>query len=194
MTEPRLRAAWFSPDASAEAAAPDADPVDAYVPPTGCAADVGSDGLFQHLRCAGLYADFDAKRVDPALRAYKPALELWADGATKQRFISIPAGTKIDTSSFDEWIFPNGTRVWKEFRLDGKRVETRLYEKGTDARWRHAAYKWNADESDAERSQNGEKIARGADRAPRAASRAASTPSRVRLSCSVQTAAPMGVP
>jgi len=72
--------------------------------------------------------------VDPALRAYKPALELWADGATKQRFISIPAGIKIDTSSFDEWVFPNGTKVWKEFRLDGKRVETRLYEKGTDAR------------------------------------------------------------
>lgn len=150
-----------SPDASPEAApAPDAAPVDAPAP-KGCAADRADDGMWQHLSCAGLYADFAAKRVAPELRSYKPALELWADGAEKQRWISIPAGTKIDTSDMDEWVFPSGTRLFKEFRIDKKRVETRLYEKGTDGAWRHASFRWKDDESEAVRQDNGEKIVRG---------------------------------
>ena len=131
----------------------------------GCAADL-SEGTFKHLSCAGLYTDFAAKRVDPALRSYKPALELWSDGAEKQRFIFLPPGTKIDTSNIDEWVFPNGTKVWKEFRLAGKRVETRLYEKATDGTWRHASYRWADDESDALRSDSGEKVSRGVDVPP----------------------------
>ena len=138
---------------------PDADPGDAA--PRGCDGDRAADGMWQHLKCAGLYEDFTARRVDPALRAYKPALELWSDGAEKRRWIFLPPGTKIDTSNMDEWVFPNGTRVWKEFALDKKRVETRLYEKGSDGAWRHTSFRWADDESDAVRSDNGEKIARG---------------------------------
>ena len=145
-----------SPEATTEQ---DAAAADAPAP-VGCAADL-SEGLFEHLSCAGLYADLPAKRLDPALRAYKPALELWADGAEKQRFIFLPPNTKIDTSNIDEWVFPNGTKVWKEIRLANKRIETRLYEKGADGTWRHAAYRWADDESDAVRTEDGEKIARG---------------------------------
>ena len=148
-----------TPDAGPDAQPqPDAELEDA---PRGCDADRSSDGMWQHLKCAGLYEDFAAKRVDPALRAYKPALELWSDGAEKQRYIFLPPGTKIDTSNMDEWVFPNGTRVWKEFMLGKKRIETRLYEKATDGTWRHASYRWADDESDAVRTDNGEKIARG---------------------------------
>jgi hypothetical protein len=117
--------------------------------------------MWQHLRCAGLYADFDAKRVAPELRSYKPALELWADGAEKQRWIGLPPGAKIDTSNMDEWIFPLGTKLWKELRLDKKLIETRLYEKGLDGTWHHAAFRWNDDASDAVRKDDGEKIPRG---------------------------------
>lgn len=127
----------------------------------GCDVDRADDGMWRHLRCAGLYADFAGKRVAPELRAYKPALELWADGAQKQRYIYLPPGTKIDTSNIDEWTFPNGTKLWKEFRLDGKRIETRLYEKGMDGTWRHASFRWKDDESDAIRNDDGEKIPRG---------------------------------
>lgn len=152
-----------SPDGGREAT-PEGDA--AHLPdaprPTGCAADLSADqGVYNHLSCAGLYADFAAKRVNPALRSYKPALELWSDGAEKQRYIFLPPGTKIDTSNMDEWVFPNGTMVWKEFRLAGKRVETRLYEKGANGTWRHASYRWADDESDALRADLGEKIARG---------------------------------
>ena len=76
----------------------------------------------------------------PRAAALQAGLELWSDGAAKQRWIAIPPGTKIDTSNIDEWVFPNGTKAWKEFRLDGKRIETRLYEKGASGTWRHATF------------------------------------------------------
>jgi len=154
--------ATASVDAGPEASPPVVD--DAALPdaaPKGCEVDRAEDGMWQHLRCAGLYSDFAAKVLDPTLRPYKPALELWSDGAAKQRWISIPPGTKIDTSNIDEWVFPNGTKAWKEFRLDGKRIETRLYEKGDSGAWRHATFVWNADESDAVRTTGGVRIARG---------------------------------
>jgi hypothetical protein len=91
---------------------------------------------------------------------YAPALQLWSDGAQKQRWLLLPAGQKVDTSNGDEWIFPNGTKAWKEFRLDGKRVETRLYFKGADGKWRHTTYRWNDDESDAVRDDDGKAVAR----------------------------------
>jgi hypothetical protein len=151
------------PDAAAREAAPlvdDAAIPDTYVPET-CATDRASDGMWQHLRCAGMYSDIAAKKLAPELRSYKPALELWADGAQKQRYIALPAGAKIDTSNMDEWVFPNGTRLFKEFKLDGKRIETRLYEKGMDGTWRHASFRWKDDESDAERMDGGVFIPRG---------------------------------
>ena len=100
------------------------------------------------LSCTGLYSDWSTKTVDSSNRAYAPAVELWADGAEKSRWIHLPAGTRIDTSDPDEWIFPVGTRIWKEFRLSGKRVETRMLSKG-DAGWTFAVYRWSDDEGSA---------------------------------------------
>jgi hypothetical protein len=41
------------------------------------------------------------------------------------------------------WEFPPGTRLWKEFSVNGRRVETRLIERLDDGEWRFAAYAWN---------------------------------------------------
>jgi mono/diheme cytochrome c family protein len=76
--------------------------------------------------------------------AYKPGLTFWSDGADKQRYLYIPPGTKIDTSSMDSWKFPTGTKAWKEFRIGGKLVETRLYWKRAEKNWEHATYIWDA--------------------------------------------------
>lgn len=40
----------------------------------------------------------------------------------------VPPGTKIDTRDIDHWVFPVGTKTWKEFRVDRKLVETLLLE------------------------------------------------------------------
>jgi hypothetical protein len=104
----------------------------------------------QHLRETGLYADVEALEVDARHLAFSPQHPLWTDGAAKRRWISLPAGSAIDASDPDAWVFPAGTRLWKEFSFDGKRIETRFMERLADGEWRYAAYAWSADGSSAQ--------------------------------------------
>lgn len=170
---PLAAAAWAgcSSDETSSTAEPDAGPAtvepDAYAPPVDaatdaakgrdCAADVQADGIQKHLDCAGLYSDFASKTVSAENKPYTPGVAFWSDGAEKSRFVYLPPGTTIDISNFDEWKFPNGTKLWKEFRLGAKRVETRLYFKAKDS-WRHTTYRWNDDQTDAVRKDDGELV------------------------------------
>ncbi|HMI90554.1 MAG TPA: hypothetical protein VK509_04280 [Polyangiales bacterium] len=108
------------------------------------------------LRCTGLYADLASKQVAPSVRAFKPATELWSDGASKQRWIYLPPGTKIDNSDPDSWMFPVGTKLYKEFSSSGHRVETRIFWKEADKHWLKATYHWSADEASAMRFDGGQ--------------------------------------
>ena len=99
----------------------------------------------QTLQDTGLYADFAALQVDPGHLAFAPQYPLWTDRATKRRWIFLPPGTAIDGSDPDAWIFPTGTRFWKEFSFDGQRVETRYLERLADGEWLYAAYEWSPD-------------------------------------------------
>ena len=81
-------------------------------------------------------------------RSYTPRFELWSDGAHKRRWMSLPAGSRIDTSDMNAWQFPIGTRLWKEFAFDGIVAETRMMER-TEKGWTFVAYAWNGDASDA---------------------------------------------
>ncbi len=105
--------------------------------------DVGGPML---LSASGLYEDFATRRLAPGIVRYVPRFELWADGAAKDRYLLLPAGTRIDTRDMDQWVFPVGTRIWKEFRVDGRLVETRLLQKVRDGLdgWWAVAYVWNA--------------------------------------------------
>jgi hypothetical protein len=100
------------------------------------------------LRDTGLYVDFDGRAVDPALLAFTPQYPLWTDGAAKRRWISLPPGTAIDASDPDAWMFPVGTRFWKEFAFGGRPIETRFIERRPDG-WLYAAYRWTEDGRDA---------------------------------------------
>ena len=99
------------------------------------------------LECTGLYSNFATKEVAPSAVAYTPANFLWSDGAQKQRWIELPAGTQIDATDPNEWTFPVGTKVFKEFRVSGKRVETRMFFKQKTNFWLYATYAWNDDDS-----------------------------------------------
>jgi hypothetical protein len=101
------------------------------------------------LRDTGLYTDFSQHVVDPRHLAFSPQYPLWSDGAAKRRWMSLPPGTAIDGSNPDVWIFPVGTRFWKEFSFGGRRIETRYLERRADGSWLYAAYAWNEDESEA---------------------------------------------
>ena len=129
--------------------------------PAEVCADAPSDALPDELRCAGLYADIGSKKLASTVRAFKPATELWSDGASKQRWVHLPPGMKIDNSDPDSWIFPIGTRFFKEFSAGGKRVETRIFWKEGDKHWLKATYHWSADESSATRFDGGMVTAAG---------------------------------
>ncbi len=97
----------------------------------------------------GLYADMASLRVDPANRPFAPQYALWTDGAAKGRWVHLPEGTIIDASDLDAWRFPVGTKFWKEFSFNGRRVETRLIWRAAEDRWIFAAYVWNEEETEA---------------------------------------------
>src|SRR5690349_15412965 len=76
---------------------------------------------------------------------FAPQYPLWSDGQAKRRWLHIPEGAAIDETDADRWEFPVGTRAWKEFSRDGRKVETRFIERRADGSWRYATYLWNDD-------------------------------------------------
>lgn len=144
-----------APPSSADAAIVDARPVDAFVAPLDCTTTADHP---EKLGCTGLYSDWASRTIAPTARAFKPGFELWSDGAAKSRWIELPAGTKIDASDPSAWVFPVGTKVWKEFRLDtgnGLRpIETRLLWKRASG-WLRTTYVWSEDGREASEVRTG---------------------------------------
>lgn len=80
---------------------------------------------------------------DASVRAFEPRFALWSDGAAKRRWIAMPPAGAVDASDPDAWRFPPGTRLWKEFSIDGRRVETRHIAVGADGHVEFASYVWD---------------------------------------------------
>lgn len=102
----------------------------------------------------GLCLDEACTQISPDVTEYTPLYPLWSDGATKRRWFKLPPGTKIDTSDMSFWVFPVGTKFWKEFTRDGKRVETRFITKEKDdddasGAWFYITFAWNDAETSA---------------------------------------------
>ncbi len=95
----------------------------------------------------------DAVEVAGHAHAYQPQFPLWSDAARKERFVYLPACSKVDTTDMDHWDFPVGTRLWKHFYVTGNNqgpdtvpLETRFIHRfgpGADD-WIFAAYQWPA--------------------------------------------------
>jgi hypothetical protein len=96
----------------------------------------------------GLFAP-GSVAVRRELVEFAPQYPLWSDGAKKRRWLELPPGGFVDASQPDAWQFPIGTKLWKEFVVDGRRVETRFVERVPGGSWRFATYVWNGDGSDA---------------------------------------------
>ncbi len=129
---------------------------------------VGPAGEPTDLQCTGLYSDWASKTVASDLTLYDPGLHLWSDGADKMRWIHLPPGQKIDTTNMDEWTFPVGTKVFKEFSLPlgdastETRIETRMLWKQGPGSWYRTTYLWTSDGvSDATELTTGELDAGG---------------------------------
>jgi len=125
----------------AQPAPPDAAPVQPSVLPA-------------KLSRTGLYADVASKTLAETVIEFRPRNVLWSDAADKLRWIQLPDGAIIDSSSMDRWTFPVGTKWFKEFSLGGKRLETRVIWRVADTGDREmdtlfGSYVWNDDETEA---------------------------------------------
>jgi hypothetical protein len=96
----------------------------------------------------GLFAR-GSLNIDPPNRFFSPQYPLWSDGAQKKRWIYVPQHAQIDATDLDAWVFPVGTKFWKEFSFNGRRVETRFLWRASERGWVFASYKWNDEQTDA---------------------------------------------
>jgi hypothetical protein len=83
-------------------------------------------------------------QLAPYVRSFRPEYTLFSDNSAKERFIYLPRCSTIDTIDMDHWVFPVGTRVWKQFTRDGIRIETRMLSKygPADEDWLMVSFQW----------------------------------------------------
>ena len=129
-------------------------PAEAADTGTGAAATVPDEGIPTRLSETGLF-EADMQTLAAGVRPYQPRFSLWSDGADKRRWVFLPEGAQIDTSSMDYWSYPEGTRLYKEFSVNGVRVETRLLQRRANGVWWMMSYQWRDDQSDADAVPNG---------------------------------------
>lgn len=135
---------------------PDAVLSDAALLDVAAPLDAGDiEELPETLSAAGLFAEGVTGAYATGVRSYEVRYPLWTDDAEKLRHILLPEGEGIDVSDADHWAFPAGTRIYKEFRVDGVPVETRLLWKRSDGEWAYVSYVYRADGSDADAAPEG---------------------------------------
>lgn len=118
--------------------------------PTRAAAETAGPIVPERLADTGLYANGNYAAIDPRNRSFSPQYPLWSDGLHKSRWAYLPPGAAIDGTDPYGWSFPAGTRFWKEFRLDGRKIETRMLWKASEEQgWVYASYLWNDTGTDA---------------------------------------------
>ncbi|HVZ36668.1 MAG TPA: hypothetical protein VG963_29770, partial [Polyangiaceae bacterium] len=109
------------------------------------------------------FSDVRALQPSPGLLPYGVQSPLFSDGASKQRWLALPGGSKIGFSESGAWTFPEGTVFVKEFdmALDERhpeeltRLETRFLVAGIGGDFYGLSYVWNAEQTDAELRREG---------------------------------------
>jgi uncharacterized repeat protein (TIGR03806 family) len=100
----------------------------------------------------------DVTRPYSGLLPYDINALFWSDGAIKDRYIGLPNGTTITRNAEDDWVFPNGTVIVKNFRLNGDLVETRHLMRHPDGVWAGYTYEWNSQQTEATRVKGGKTV------------------------------------
>lgn len=113
----------------------------------------------------GLYDNAKSKNraVTAGIKAYEVNTPLWSDGASKQRFIDVPAGAKVTPTDSDQYAIPEKTVFIKNFSIDTVYgdsltrilIETRFLvvaapTSGTAKRYLGFTYKWRRNQQDAD--------------------------------------------
>ena len=112
--------------------------------------DPGTGGPPDLLSQTGCMDPSDPTVPTPDLIPYATSAQLWSDGATKRRWLSVPDAEQIPVGADGDFQFPSGTVLVKEFRLDDRPVETRfMVRQVEDGEWAAYSYQWNQAGTDA---------------------------------------------
>jgi uncharacterized repeat protein (TIGR03806 family) len=103
----------------------------------------------------GLFQSTAAHQVAPGVIPYSINAPAWADHATGERFVALPAGTSIESGQ-NRWNFPKDSVLMKTISLEtergnpqsARRLETQLLH-FNGARWLGYSYRWNEEQTDA---------------------------------------------
>jgi hypothetical protein len=134
----------------------------------GCTVPVAENDEPMLLSQTGCVDPSDPTKAAMTLVPYDVNSPLWSDGASKERYISLPTGSKIHVkdcaaepatcqsvdaggTAEDEghWDLPVGATVMKVFLIGGARVESRLLMHVSDTVWRGYSFEWNDAGTDA---------------------------------------------
>ena len=110
----------------------------------------------RRLSDTGLFESVPEHRLLPSVIPYSVNVQLWSDGAFKQRWMAVPGDEKIEYTSNRGWTFPNGSVLVKSFALEREAghpetrrwIETRLMVRQQNE-WVGYSYRWNDDQTDA---------------------------------------------
>lgn len=115
----------------------------------------GQDTIPDDLVDTGCVNINDPTRPAAGLVPYAPNAPFWSDAARKDRWIALPNGTTIDIDGNDDFVFPNGTVLMKNFELNGQLIETRLFMRHPDGIWGGYTWEWNDQVTAATRVRGG---------------------------------------
>ena len=124
-------------------------------------ANAGGAGVATQLSATGCVNASNATQPASGLIPYAPNAPFWSDGAAKERWMALPDGKNITVGDNGDWDFPNGTVLMKNFRLDNRLIETRLFMRHPDGIWAGYSYEWNAQQSDATLVRGGKRVTIG---------------------------------
>jgi uncharacterized repeat protein (TIGR03806 family) len=104
----------------------------------------------------GLFISTRDHRPAPGVIPYSVNSELWADGATAERFLAVPGPGRIGLDELGNWRFPEGSVLVRTVSLQSKpgdpasrrRLETQILHFESDA-WRPYSYVWDDSQADA---------------------------------------------
>ena len=105
----------------------------------------------------GLFASVPDHKLLPSVIPYSVNVQLWSDGAFKQRWLAVPGDEQIAYTSNRGWNFPDGSVLVKSFALERESghvetrrwIETRLMVR-QQKEWVGYTYRWNDQQTDAE--------------------------------------------
>jgi uncharacterized repeat protein (TIGR03806 family) len=89
---------------------------------------------------------------------YAPNAPFFSDNAVKNRWLALPDGQRIAVGSNNDFDFPNGSVLVKNFSLGATLVETRLFMRHNDGNWAGYTYEWNAGGTEATRVVGGKTV------------------------------------